>query len=196
MVSKYRKMTNKYHQENPDARKHSIDPDKVAAKHAARRARENGHHDPTTDHDKVAKIYKLAHILRRDLKQDYQVDHIQPVSKGGSSHERNLQVITAKQNYAKGDDHTNKVKGITINDIELLHPDIFNAILNGETDVAPKKSKTYVETPSPPQTIRPVDKRTLKTKRMDNLIKEHKLNIKWGLTFEAKKKAATPRTKK
>lgn len=121
-LEKSRGYTRKWRKENPG---------KIAALHATHLARKRDQHDPTTDPDKVEKIYKLSGILNRDLKQTFEVDHIQPVSKGGSSHETNLQVITRDQNRSKRDDPNNKVKGITINDIELLHPDIFNVILNG-----------------------------------------------------------------
>jgi len=50
---------------------------------------------------KVMLYYQIASYLG----EDWQVDHIQPISKGGLHHPDNLQVISKEENFKK---HTNK----------------------------------------------------------------------------------------
>ena len=48
--------------------------------------------------DLIAKIYTKA----REMGPDYHVDHIIPISKGGTHTPENLQILTAAENRAKG----------------------------------------------------------------------------------------------
>ena len=101
--------------------------DKVNICRAKRRTIKLNQHDPTTNPKEVAKLYKLSSILSRDFRP-YHVDHIIPLSKDGSSHENNLQIVTAQQNLDKNCDSDSNLKGITIFDIRN-HPQIFNTII-------------------------------------------------------------------
>ena len=84
---------------------------------ANRRALKLNQYDPTTDLEKVAELYKLAFTLSKKTLQSYEVDHIIPLSKGGTGHEKNLQIITAHQNRSKHNDENSTITGITIKDV-------------------------------------------------------------------------------
>ena len=68
--------------------------------------------EPGYDNDKVLRIYeearltteKLANCVSTDdpLEIIMHVDHIVPLAKGGSHHQDNLQIISARENLEKG----------------------------------------------------------------------------------------------
>ena len=44
--------------------------------------------------------------------EEYHVDHIIPLSIGGAHHQDNMRVITAKENFGKGDKYTPELGGV------------------------------------------------------------------------------------
>ena len=83
-------------------------PEKMAADRAKRRARIAAAAG-TYDEDDVAAIYALQKgrcaYCRRKLGVTYDVDHIIPLSKGGTNDRRNIQITCAKCNGTKGARH-------------------------------------------------------------------------------------------
>ena len=67
------------------------------------RARKQNATTPDADHNKILKIYKECEMKTKKTGVVHHVDHIIPLSKGGLHHHKNLQVITAKENWTKGD---------------------------------------------------------------------------------------------
>ncbi|AIQ95771.1 HNH endonuclease signature motif containing protein [Prochlorococcus sp. MIT 0604] len=53
--------------------------------------------------EQVIRIYEEAKRLSKETGIEHHVDHIKPVSKGGTNHPSNLQILTAKENLSKGD---------------------------------------------------------------------------------------------
>ena len=82
-------------------------PYKTKAKQNAKtyryRARKQNATTPDADHNKILKIYKECEMKTKKTGVVHHVDHIIPLSKGGLHHHKNLQVITAKENWTKGD---------------------------------------------------------------------------------------------
>lgn len=79
-------------------------PDKISAIVAAYRASKLNQTPELTDEEKlqIIEIYKEAIALRKTTGNNYHVDHIIPISKGGLHHPLNLQIITAFENLSKG----------------------------------------------------------------------------------------------
>ena len=79
-------------------------PSRTAAIQAAYRASKRSQTPELTDEEKlqIIEIYKEAVALRKTTGDDYHVDHIIPISKGGLHHPLNLQIITAFENLSKG----------------------------------------------------------------------------------------------
>ena len=55
-----------------------------------------------SEKDEIKKIYKECHDISESTGIPHHVDHIFPVSKGGTHHPSNLQILTAKDNLRKG----------------------------------------------------------------------------------------------
>lgn len=70
------------------------------ANNAKRRAALN-QIDPTSDKVAIAAIYLLAKTITKLTGTKYEVDHINPISKGGRHHQNNLVVLRADVNRAK-----------------------------------------------------------------------------------------------
>jgi len=85
-------------------------PGKMAQQRFLRRTK----NDPIklTDKEKmlINKIYKFAKLCQETLAIKYHVDHVIPVSLGGTNHPSNLRVIPAEINLRKG----NKLNEITL----------------------------------------------------------------------------------
>lgn len=79
-------------------------PDNYRAWGAARRAKKLNQTPPMTDLDKqlIQSMYKLARLKTWATGIEHQVDHIKPISRGGLHCFNNLQVLTAEDNYKKG----------------------------------------------------------------------------------------------
>jgi hypothetical protein len=77
---------------------------KLNAKEAKRRVLKRSQTPELSEVEKaeVDYLYWLAKDLRAVSGQDYHVDHIHPVSKGGIHHPDNLQILPADINLAKG----------------------------------------------------------------------------------------------
>lgn len=58
--------------------------------------------------NKVSKIYAQSRELTKQTGVEHHVDHIKPLSAGGRHHPSNLQILTAKENLAKGAKYNNK----------------------------------------------------------------------------------------
>ncbi len=69
------------------------------------------------DFKKIRSIYLFCEILNQQV-EDYEVDHIKPISKGGLHHQDNLQILRSDLNRRKSDKITNEYIGITLADIE------------------------------------------------------------------------------
>ena len=75
-------------------------PDKMAAKAAKRKAMKLKQ-TPILTEDETKKI-GLYYRISQQMGLDWQVDHIQPLIKGGLHHPNNLQIVTASYNLQKG----------------------------------------------------------------------------------------------
>lgn len=100
-----------YYIENSDKLKSSrkayfeANRDKCKALRAKRRVRQIKQHDLTTDMVKVRAKFTDARRLTNITGVPYHVDHILPVSKGGSDHQDNLVVMRGDWNLKKGAEH-------------------------------------------------------------------------------------------
>jgi hypothetical protein len=76
-------------------------PGYAAASSSKRRARIFNQMPLTADLNKIAAFYRKAKELSLLTGEQYDVDHIAPLSKGGLHHEDNLQIITHIENIKK-----------------------------------------------------------------------------------------------
>lgn len=61
--------------------------------------------DPSASAKSIGEIYELRDKLNSEIGENiYVVDHIIPLSKGGTTHENNLQILTAVENMQKHTD--------------------------------------------------------------------------------------------
>ena len=57
----------------------------------------------STENQRVIEVYKLREVISKATGVKHHVDHIWPLSKGGPHWSGNLQIITAEENFKKGD---------------------------------------------------------------------------------------------
>ena len=70
------------------------------------------------DLEKIAYIYQVCEAMNQISDEKYEVDHIEPLSKGGLHHQDNLQILRADLNHKKHNKITDEYKGITLKDLE------------------------------------------------------------------------------
>lgn len=77
---------------------------KVAINHAIRRARKKNAivNLTTEEHAAIVEIYHQRDLMTKLTGQQYHVDHILALAKGGKHHPNNLQLLTALENNKKG----------------------------------------------------------------------------------------------
>lgn len=73
-------------------------------------------------------ITRVAEVLSLLHNETYHVDHIIPLSKGGTHHEGNLQILTEQDNKRKYNKTDTDIKGLTWYDI-LKNKAYYNGIL-------------------------------------------------------------------
>lgn len=74
---------------------------KVRAGVRNHRIREEHKALPEAHQELVNALYRMAKIMGDKHGEQYDIDHIVPVSKGGAHHPENLQILTAKANNKK-----------------------------------------------------------------------------------------------
>jgi len=67
---------------------------------------------PTTDFELIKNIYKQREAATKEHGEQYQVDHIIPLTIGGAHHQDNLRVITAKENVEKNNKYIPELGGV------------------------------------------------------------------------------------
>jgi 5-methylcytosine-specific restriction endonuclease McrA len=67
---------------------------------------------PTTDFELIKNIYKQREAATKEHGEQYQVDHIIPLTIGGAHHQDNLRIITAKENNEKGFNYIPELGGV------------------------------------------------------------------------------------
>lgn len=77
-------------------------PEKIRAKAAVRRARKLGATPADSDRTKILPFYEMAQRATAIIGADFQVDHIEPLSRGGPHHQANLVVMRSDWNQRKG----------------------------------------------------------------------------------------------
>ncbi len=82
--------------------KKKANPGKYASYTAKHRAKKLNQTPPNADFTLIEEFYKEARHLTDTTGNQYHVDHIKPLDKGGLHHQDNLQVITAEENLRKG----------------------------------------------------------------------------------------------
>jgi len=70
------------------------------------------------DLEKITYIYQVCESMNQTSRENYEVDHIKPISKGGLHHQDNLQILEKILNNKKRAKITNEYKGITLKDLE------------------------------------------------------------------------------
>lgn len=70
------------------------------------------------DSEKIAYIYRVCEAMNQLEDEEYQVDHIKPLSRGGLHHQDNLQILEKTLNHKKHAKITDEYKGITLKDLE------------------------------------------------------------------------------
>lgn len=99
-------------------------------KRMRRYAKKKNQTPPDANSKKIQFIYSFCELLSQ-LGEDYEVDHIKPISKGGQHHQDNLQILKAELNWEKNNKWplTEKEKiryqGITLKDLEKNSFEIF-----------------------------------------------------------------------
>jgi 5-methylcytosine-specific restriction endonuclease McrA len=103
-----------YRKENPEkyqkyeARRNAKPKRKLymVAAGAKRRVKQRGNKAPKSwgprNPKKINEVFELAAWLTKNRVQNYAVDHIIPVSRGGADHQRNMRVVTQNTNGRKG----------------------------------------------------------------------------------------------
>lgn len=86
--------------------------DKIAAKSARRRVVRKNNTVVLTDIEKD--MVQILYTKSKELGSNYEVDHITPVSLGGSDHPLNLQIISTIENNRKSNKLDYEVKGLRI----------------------------------------------------------------------------------
>ena len=83
---------------------YSKNKEKYISRNSSRRAKLRDQTPNLSDQEKqeVENIYWLSRDLRTITGEDYHVDHIKPLSKGGLHHPENLQILPADLNLKKG----------------------------------------------------------------------------------------------
>ena len=93
---------------NPEKRRASVaawrkrNPEKHAATQASRRAKQDLSVLSEQERIAIKNIYKDRAKISTATGIFHHVDHVVPLAKGGRHHPSNLQIITAKENQAKG----------------------------------------------------------------------------------------------
>jgi len=83
---------------------YQLNKDKYNAKKKAYYTKRNRQTPDLTSEEsrKIRELYWLARDLKAVSGQEYHVDHIKPLSKGGLHHPDNLQILPADLNFKKG----------------------------------------------------------------------------------------------
>ena len=105
-------MVNKDKCRESERRYSKNNPSKIAAKAARRRIKRK--EQTVSLSSREEKMVQIIYSRSQDMGPDYVVDHITPVSRGGSDHPTNLQIITAEENGKKSNKFNYKVKGIRL----------------------------------------------------------------------------------
>ena len=98
----------------------------MAADSAKRRAAKRDQMPDGINRNEIRFMYSLGGIMSSNLMDQYHVDHIIPLNKGGLHHQNNLQILSAQDNLKKQDKINSKYRGVTINDINLCMEIIHN----------------------------------------------------------------------
>jgi len=83
-------------------------PEKVRAKDARRRARKLQAIDPNANQSIIDSRYAAAKHLKDVTGEKWEVDHTQPMKRGGKDHEDNMQVVPQRWNQSKGARHCDR----------------------------------------------------------------------------------------
>jgi len=86
---------------------------------AKRRAIKYNQTPSDANENKINFMYSLREIMCKNLKNNYHVDHIIPLNRGGLHHQNNLQIILASENLMKQSSVNSNYRGTTLNDINL-----------------------------------------------------------------------------
>lgn len=103
-----RRRLRNWRRNNPDKVKAQYDRDKTKnARAAKRRAAKRNQTPNLTEQDKtdIIMLYQQAKEVSASTGIPHEVDHIQPISRGGLHHPINLQILTRDENRQKGSNH-------------------------------------------------------------------------------------------
>lgn len=62
------------------------------------------------EREHVLRFYECAKLLSEVTGEEYHIDHIIPLSKGGKHHPSNLQILTAEENLKKGSKYIGEIR--------------------------------------------------------------------------------------